>query len=235
MKLPVLKDMIIVRLGGSVLNPDGHYSEEAINHLTGLLEATDDNVCIVVGGGSMCRDLQEAAKPILDRAKLPIRQEAMARDELGIAITKINARYLQDRLGPQVCPDLVIDPYHSLPKGFRIYVATGYTPGNSTDYVAMLLAKNTGAKRVIKASNVKVVLDVKAMDFKDGETYDELPRMTWDKMLDIAGTEWVPGGKYPLDPPAAKLGAELGVELLMGLPDQLESMMTGEFVGTKVS
>jgi uridylate kinase len=238
--------MIVIKYGGSILNPDGQYSEEAINKLKSILTCNpEEEFCLIIGGGKICRYLQEASQPYLEQAKLPSEQLGLARDELGIATTKINARYLQSRLqesfAEQVCPDLLIDPSQAPPPGFRIYLATGHKPGNSTDYITLLLSKQFKAQTAIKISDFPVVLDVEALEFDKTRMseYQPLPQMTWQKMLSLVGTTWVAGGNYPLDPKAALLGEQLGRErgfqLLIGQYSQLEHMISKQpFTGTLV-
>ena len=89
--------MIIIKYGGSIINPDGKYSEGAIENLISTIkDRPQESFCLVIGGGKLCRFLQGANKPYLSAA-LPEEQMGFALDEIGIAVTKINARYLQKR------------------------------------------------------------------------------------------------------------------------------------------
>ncbi len=233
--------MIIVKYGGSIINPDGLYSDSAIDKLFSIVESRkDESFCFVIGGGKICRYVQDAAKPRLEKA---VDKEDLdfALDEIGIAMTKINARHVQraltEKLEDRVCPELIIDP-HNTPKGnYKVFLATGGKPGHSTDYDMMVLAESLKADKVIKISDFPVVLDVKALEFDKEKisTYKPLPRMTWNKMLELVGTEWIAGGNYPLDPKAAVLGKRLGVELYIGQYSELDRMISEqEFVGTIV-
>ncbi|MBD3209630.1 hypothetical protein GF367_04415 [Candidatus Woesearchaeota archaeon] len=237
--------MIIVKYGGSILNPDGKYSKQAIGFLADLLRQHEDKqFCLVIGGGNICRHAQSVSKslfePVLPKDQLPV-----ALDEVGIAVTKINARYLQtvlsERLGKgRVCSQLVTDPTQLPPPGYQVYLATGSLPGHSTDYDMMLLAKTLGAKSAIKISDFPVILDVRPQDFvkEKAKEYNPLPRTTWQRLQDLVGEEWVDGGNYPLDPEAVKVGCELSENnffLLVGQYSQLPKMVAGEpFVGTRV-
>ena len=188
--------------------------------------------------------LQEASRSFLMEA-LPKEQIGFALDEIGIAVTKINARYLYKQLrevfGNKICPNLIINPRSVPPKGYRIYLATGAVPGSSTDYDTILLAESFSPDRVIKVSDFPVVLDVKALEFDKRKLaeYKSLPEITWEELLELVGTEWVEGGNYPLDPKAAALGSKLAEKaefsLLIGQYEELESMIDNkEFTGTKV-
>jgi uridylate kinase len=236
--------MIIIKYGGSIINPDGRYSEAAMHKLQSLIKQHPTQLfCFIIGGGQVCRQVQDAASLIL-QGVLPAQQLESARDEIGIAITKINARFVLDHLqgifGRQVCPNLVIDPEVRPPEGFRIYVATGALPGHSTDYDMMALALAFKADKAIKISDFSAVLDVPALAFKKEliEQYNPLPEMTWSKLYEIVGDTWVPGAHYPFDPVACAIGRKLafrGFSLLIGSYDQLENMVAGKpFMGTLV-
>lgn len=236
--------MIIIKYGGSILNPDGRYSQDAIDKLVGLLQDNPDELfCFIIGGGKICRQLQDAAKQLLSPL-LPDNQMNDALDEIGIASTKINAKYLLEKLSPifgsQVCPQLLIDPHARPPSGFRIYLATGGVPGSSTDYDMMALVKVFNAEKAIKISDFPVVLDVKATQFDKEKigSYLPLTEMTWGKMYELVGDDWLAGANYPLDPAACRIGRELafkGFSLLIGQYSQLSQMVAGgSFAGTIV-
>lgn len=236
--------MIIIKYGGSILNPDGYYDHAAIEKLTQLIKANPKEVfCFIIGGGKICRQLQDAADTYLQKI-LPKDQLPSARDEIGIATTKINAKYVLEQLKPHfpttICPHLIIDPHTTPPIGYSIYLATGALPGSSTDYDMMVLAQSFNADRAIKISDFPIVLDAKATEFKKEllATYQPLPKMTWSKMHELVGDKWLPGGNYPLDPLACTIGRELatkGFLLLIGQYVELENMIIGkEFTGTIV-
>lgn len=236
--------MIIIKYGGSILNPDGRYSQDAIDKLIHLLQENSGEIfCLIIGGGKVCRQLQDASEAIL-KDVLPESQMNNARDEIGIATTKINAKYLLEQLKPvfkdQVCPDLVVDPHARPKEGYKIYLATGALPGHSTDFDMMALVISFNADRAIKISDFPVVLDVKVTEFNKAliEQYVSLPKMTWGKMYELVGDEWFSGGDFPLDPAACAIGRKLaykGFSLLIGQYVQLEKMVANkEFTGTVV-
>lgn len=236
--------MIIIKYGGSILNPDGQYDKEAVATLIDLLKAHPHEIfCLIIGGGAVCRSIQDAAEHILSTA-LPQDLMSVARDEVGIAVTKINAHYVLEQLQvafkQMVCPELIITPHLRPPEGFRIYVATGERPGHSTDYDMMVLANTFNADKAIKISNFPVVLDVNptAFDKEKMDSYTPLFEMTWSELQNLVGSEWVPGGNYPFDPAACVLGkkrAFTGFSLRIGMYDQLAAMVAGkDFKGTVV-
>jgi len=48
--------MIIIKYGGSIINPDGKYSEGAIEKLISIIkDRPQESFCLVIGGGG-CQD-----------------------------------------------------------------------------------------------------------------------------------------------------------------------------------
>lgn len=236
--------MMVIKYGGSILNPDGNYNQEAVQRLITLLRNHPrEQFCLTIGGGKVCRKVQESAMrefaPIL-----PANLHATASDEIGIAVTKINTWYLMSKLvtvfGDEVCPKPVMDLEHPPKPGYRIYLSTGVEPGHSTDLDMMALAKLFSADRAVKISNFPVVLNVRPTEFDKEQiaSYEPLPQLSWSQMHELVGETWVAGGSYPLDPAACRIGRELafkGFTLMIGQYDQLEKMVAGQsFAGTIV-
>lgn len=238
--------MIIIKYGGSILNPDGFYSEKAIEELINLLKKnTQEKFCFIIGGGKICRQLQEQSKKILEEV-IPKEQMINALDEIGIATTKINAQYLlrklQQEFPGEVCDEIIIDSQTKPEEGYRIYLAAGVRPGHSTDYDTLKITELFEAEKTIKISDFPIVLNVKSTEFDKEkiDTYEQVSRITWEKMQELVGHSWKAGASYPLGPQAAILGfnlshRECGLKLLIGEYSQLEKMVSGEeFFGTMV-
>lgn len=239
----------IIKYGGSFVIPGEQYDISALEELVSLVrEHVDKQFIFVIGGGKLCRNINDASIGLLKKALgegNPL--VGVALDELGIAVTKINGRFVLDYLTRELGEDLVFDdivdyPEMSVKTSKRVIIATGYKPGVSSDYDMMLLARAYSVSKAFKISNFPVVLDVKAVEFdksKIGE-YVSLPVMSWDKMLGLVGEKFIPGGSYPLDPSSAILGSELAKKnpqftLFIGEKHQLSAMLSGkDFVGTVV-
>jgi len=242
--------MNIVKLGGSIINPDGRYDHKFMAKLMDIVKGSGEHFIFVVGGGKLCRKVQAAAKPFLEEALTANERISYANDWLGIAVTKINAGYIleefKEQLSSEVYPEIIIDPTKKIKSSARIYFAGGWKPGCSTDKDMVLLAETYGAKKMVKVTDVEYVKKINPVRFsrlselekkKAWAEAKDIQEMSWKQLIDLTGTEWKPGLNTPFDPQAAELGYQLRkqVRLLLGRKEELRKMLTGErFKGTMV-
>lgn len=237
----------VIAYGGSIVIPDDHYDEKAIERLAGLVKENPQRRFIfIIGGGKLCRNIQTASEEYLNTALSETKDKNIALDEIGIAVTKINARTiirkLTGRLGEGIVhPDYVDNPEILPETDAKVIIASGFRPGVTTDYCMMRLAELSTADSAIKISNFPIVLDVEptAFDKDKIDTYKKLEKMTWSEMTELVGDTAFAGGNYPLDPPAAQLGKRLAQTrqfvLHIGMSKELENMIEGTtFYGTTV-
>ena len=85
--------MNIIKFGGSIVNPDGKYDNKVISEFIELVRSSNDSFIFVVGGGKICRKVQDAAKPFLIEALNEDKEVGRANDWVGIATTNINGEY----------------------------------------------------------------------------------------------------------------------------------------------
>jgi uridylate kinase len=244
----------IVKFGGSIVNPNGKYDNVVINHFIQLVKEkitkAQDKFIFVVGGGKLCRKIQEASKPFLQEALNEPEAVQRANDWLGISTTKINAEYVlkqfQKKLGKTVEPQLILDPTRKVKSNCKVFFTSGWVPGCSTDKDMMLLAKTFNASKVFKISDFEIVKKIKPLELakalpeKKAEILayaPEIKQMTWKELVNLVGTTWVPGLSTPFDPEAAALGYTLRKKLTVyiGRKEQFPKMVRGErFRGTVV-
>jgi uridylate kinase len=235
--------MNIVKFGGSIVNPNGKYDDQVIQEFMKIAQKSGEGFVFVVGGGKICRLIQGAAKKYLEAAQGDVK---LGRDEIGIAVTKINAHYVLGKflkLGKQVYNEIIIDPTEKPETDCKIFIASGWRPGASTDLDMMLLAKSFKATKVFKISDFEIVKDVKPQKLaklSDEEAKKELLQaseistMRWDELKSLVGKEWVPGLHTPFDPAAAQMGKP-EVSLFIGRKEEFPKMLAGtEFRGTVV-
>lgn len=244
--------MNLIKYGGSRLSPtEDSYDNEFVNYLISLVKKYhDQKFMIIIGGGALCR------KRVREEMIINPNITKDERDWIGIRTTWENASYVikkfQEAGINDVCSEVVKDPtlkvdIENEQNNYRIYIAGGWKPGNSTDFVTMTLAKTYGAENVIKVSDFKVVKDISPLAIKDLTKEEmkielakskDLPKATWQKMQDLVGTEWVPSLNTPLDPLAAKLGVENpNISLYICQETELEKVLSGsdDFIGTLVN
>lgn len=94
--------------------------------------------------------------------------------------------------------------------GHKIVIAAGTRPGWSTDYVAIMLAKRFGAKRVIVAGTYDSVYD---KDFEKYPDAKKLPKLTWKHYRKLIAKKWSPGYRAPIDPVAARTAKRYGIRV----------------------
>ena len=192
---------IVISLGGSVVIPD-KIDMPFLNEFKKLiLSYKNKKFIIIVGGGKLARDLQKKANQL----KSPTDEEL---DWLGIYATRINALTLKDLFN--IKENIITNPNSPVPNK-PISIGAGWKPGFSTDYDAVLLAKNINAKIVINMTNVPYLYD------KDPKHKDAKPitKTTWKQLRKLVGNKWSPGLNMPFDPIAAKLAEKLKLEVLI--------------------
>jgi uridylate kinase len=238
--------MNIIKYGGSKVSIGREeYDDHFIQGLIDLVKKySEQKFMIAIGGGALNKIMNEEA-----REKNPeITGEEL--DWVGIKSTWVNAEYVIKKFKEaklDVCSEVIKDPTKKV-EGHRIYIAGAWKPGNSTDYVTMMLAKVYAAERVIKISDFEIVKDFSPLKVKDLSKTErdnilaeakDLPNATWQKMIDLVGTEWVPRLNTPLDPLAAKLGFEnKNITLYICKESELDKVLFGNletFRGTIVS
>lgn len=240
-----MKEVCVVKYGGSFLIPNNEYDVEAITFLIDLVKAFPKKKFVfIIGGGGLARNLYKTAGEQV-RKVIPEHLKAYALDELGIAATKINAsvvlQLMTEILGPKIVDQRIcIDPEAPLKLRHQVTLAAGGHPGHTTDYDMMQIAKNAAADEVYKISNFDHVLRVHPDDFNPEGHYPEISEMTWEELRKLVGTHYVSGGHYPLDPRAVILGEQLAkksdFKLYIGKKEQLPAMLAGEeFIGTLVT
>lgn len=202
-----MKKTIIMSLGGSVIVPDKidvHFLKnfkKIINKYTGK----GHKFAIICGGGRLARDYQKAASEIS-------RQSNEYLDWLGIHATKMNAWFLKAIFGKDAERLIADDPRKKVNFSRKILIAGGWKPGWSTDYDAVLLAKNLNAKGIINMSNVDYLYDKDPKKFKDAK---KIKIISWKGYRRISGDKWKAGLNVPFDPIAAKEAEKSGLTVLV--------------------
>ena len=142
-------DTVVLSLGGSILVRDEDNSRY-IQDLAGMLVEVSGTakVFVVTGGGRIARFY------IREGRALGAPESYL--DEMGIEVTRLNARLLIAALGdhsnhtpPTDYKGAVLAAKHN-----RIVVMGGVSPGITTDAVSSILAERVRASRVVNATSV---------------------------------------------------------------------------------
>jgi len=202
--------IIVVSVGGSLIVP----SEIDISFLKKFRKLVLRYVkkgmrfIIICGGGKTARQYQEAAKKIKSTNRLELTNQDI--DWLGIWATKINAYLVKTIFKKEAHEKIIENPTEKVKFKEKILVASGWKPGFSTDYDAVLLAKNFNAKRIINLTNVDYVYNKDPSKFKDAKPIKEI---CWKEFRKMLPKKWIPGMNVPFDPVAAKEAEKLKLEV----------------------
>ena len=222
------KETIIISLGGSLVAPgeiDLGFLKSFKHSLQKYLG--QKQFFLLVGGGKVCR--------VYQKALLEFGAKESDRDWMGIDISRLNARVVKQLFNGNVFPEVIVDPNKKIKTNKGIVVGAGWKPGWSTDYDAVLIAKNNDVKTIINLTNVDYVYDRNPNEFPDAKPLKEVD---WKSFERIVGTKWLPGLSMPFDPRASKLASKLKLKVIMingKNLERLEDFLNNKpFIGTVI-
>ena len=135
---------IVISLGGSVIVPN-RLDVNFLRKFRNLIKKYPKNKFVIIcGGGKLARNLQEKAKKIKGITNREL-------DWLGIYATRINALSLKNVF--DVREKIIANPKEKIEFTENVLIAAGWKPGFSTDYDAVLLAKNINADILVNKGN----------------------------------------------------------------------------------
>jgi len=156
-------------------------------------------------------------------------------DELGIEVTRVNAKLLTSIIGisNEDIP-LTTDEAKRIDK--PIVVMGGTAPGHSTDLVGAELAENIMANKFIIATNVDGIYNKDPNKYSDAM---QLKEITIKELIKNYGTEWgAAGSNVVIDGPALETidKAKIPTFVVNGKRlDQLEKVINNQlFDGTRI-
>ena len=222
---------VVVSIGGSVLAPD--LDPERVRAYAGVVEsllAAGHRVGVVVGGGTVARDYIASAREL--------GANEMQLDQLGIGVTRLNARLLIAALGEAAAPTPP-ETYEDAGAAFHrgdVPVMGGVAAAQTTDAVSAALAEYVNADLLVYATSVPGVFSADPNEHDDATKYTELSA---DELVDvIADIEMAAGSNAPVDLLAAKViqRANLRAVVLDGTdPEAVErAILDDDHDGTEV-
>jgi len=221
---------VVVSVGGSVFAPA--VGSRRVAEYAAAVEQLLEEGCelgIVVGGGPTAREYIEAARAL--------GANEIELDNLGIAVTRLNARLLIAALGEPATPTPLTDHDAAL-EAFRrgdVPVMGGTVAGHTTDAVATALAEYVDADLLVYATSVPGVFDADPNEDDAATKYDSLSAS--ELVAVIAGIDADAGSNAPVDLLAAKLLERSGLQAVVveGTdPKRVVSAVSGEHEGTTI-
>lgn len=225
------RERIVVSVGGSLIVPDGIDTDFLGRFKDLILEKVQRGLSfsIIAGGGKTARRYQESANSVT-----PLSQHDL--DWLGIHATRLNAQLLRNIFVGYAHQQVIKNPTVDIEADEPIVIAAGWQPGCSTDYDAVLMAKNLGATRLVNLSNIDYVYDKDPKRYPDAK---KIEKVSWAEFREIIPDHWDPGLSSPFDPVAAKEAESLGLEVAIINGTKLEEfgnyLDEKPFVGTVIS
>jgi len=173
-------ETVVLSLGGSILikesEPDTTYIRALAKVLLGI--SSKHKLYVVTGGGKIARSYIRSGRDLgADETFL---------DEMGIEVTRLNARLLITALGDRAfhAPPRNYDEALHAGRTHPIVVMGGVSPGITTDAVSSLLAERVKARRLVNATSVDGAYTA---DPKKDSSATRIPKMSHGELLELVG------------------------------------------------
>ena len=223
-----MKEFVIISLGGSIVVPE-EIDVQFLRKFRSLVlnqVKKGRNFIIIVGGGKTCRKYQAAASQIAKVTSDDL-------DWIGIHAIRLNAHLLRT-IFREIAYTIVVRKYDEKVYTKKpVIIAAAWKPGHSSDYDAVMWAKNLKAREIINLSDIDYVYDKDPKYHKGARRFE---RISWKEFRKIVGSKWISGLNVPFDPIASGEAQSLGLKVVVmngrNLKN-LESFLNGrKFKGT---
>lgn len=229
------QETIILSLGGSLIVPkdgiDSQFLSDFNQFIRQQIASKNRRFFIICGGGRTTRDYQQVAVKVM--------ADKITHDDqdwLGIHATRLNAHLLRTIFQDIALPYII----HNYQKIYQVnnkpvVICAGWKPGWSTDYCAVMVAKNYGAKTIINLSNIDKVFNKDPKKFSDAKPINKI---SWENFQKLVGDKWIPGLNMPFDPIASKLAKKLNLTVMIlngrNITNLTSAIDGKKFIGTVV-
>ncbi len=220
-----------MRIGGSVVGSP--LDPALMNRYVQLLKdlkRQGHEVAVVVGGGSLSRELIQTAKA------MGLRE--LCQDEVAISVSRVMAQLFALRLeesGSLSVPTTIEDAAQWFEKG-KIVVMGGLRPGMTTDAVAALLAERVKADLLVKATDQEGIYDRDPRKFPDAHKLDSLSFDDLSKLFEA--NKHRAGIHQIVDPEAVRIleKSRIRTVIVNGFkPENILLAVKGKKVGTVIA
>ncbi len=222
------KEIVIISLGGSIVVPE-KINIDFLKKFRSLIlkHIPTKRFFIIIGGGKTAREYANAALEVCG-------VDDEDRDWLGIHATRLNAHLLRTIFKKHAYKRVLKNPTEKPKFTDDILIAAGWKPGFSTDYDAVMIAKNYKAKKIINITSSEFVYDKNPRQYTDAK---KLEKIDWKSFRNLVGNKWFPGLNTPFDPVASRLAEKLKLKVIITGPDleNLENVLENKgFRGTTI-
>lgn len=178
---------IVVTVGGSIIIKDNDYKK--FKDYADVLKNMNNehDLFVVVGGGKPARDYIGIARD------LEVSEAAC--DDIGIDVTRLNAKLLIMALGDDAYPKVAKNFHESMEFSVsgKIIVMGGTEPAHSTDAVGSILAEFIDADLLINATSVDGLYDKDPNKHEDAKMFEKI---TPTEMMSILSSTETKAGTY---------------------------------------
>jgi uridylate kinase len=188
-KVSKQRKILVIKLSGSVFN--FKTTSKSLKEYAKVLLDIQTRVqpIIVSGGGIIARHYVNLARSLgADESSL---------DEMGIEISRLNAKLLSAALGDSVYPVIPsnLEEISIACQSGKIIVSGGLHPGQSTNATAALICEKIKADRFLNATDVEGIYDSDPNKNPRAKMFKEI---TIKKCLELLNTESTQAGNYDL-------------------------------------
>jgi uridylate kinase len=229
--MPHREPIVVISLGGSIIAPQEGIDTAFLKAFRRVLLARvkkGTRFILICGGGATARNYQRAA-----RAVVPLTRDDI--DWIGIHATRLNGHLLRTLFRDVAHPVMVKNPTRKIVWHEPFLIAAGWKPGASTDYDAVLMARQYKASVVVNLSNISMLCDKDPKKYPDAKP---IRTINWKDFRKIVGSTWKPGANLPFDPIASKVAEKLRLRVILANGRDLQNLnkiLSGKkFVGTVI-
>ncbi len=228
------RERVIISVSGSLIVPNGGIATDFLSKLNQFvrtqLTQTQRQFFLVIGGGSTARHYIYAGREVVGHE---LSEDDL--DWLGIHATRLNA-HLVRTIFRDIAHPVIIDDYDIIRKVKEdVVVASGWRPGWSTDYCAILLCEDYHEQTML---NLGVLNQLYDKDPKIHANAKPIDRISWKDFREMVGDTWSPGMQIPFDPIASKKAQELSIKTIIISGNDMENLdkyfRGEEFIGTVI-
>ena len=220
---------VVIKLTGNLFSRSSKSTLRPYVNLLQKLSKSGVQPLVVTGGGETARQFIKLARGL--------GAEEASLDELGIMVSRVNAKVLISGLGESAYPNVPtsIEGVADAAELGRTVVCGGMTPGQSTNAVASVVAERVRAQLYINASDTDGVY---TSDPKSHPSARKLTRVTTSQLSKILSSKGASAGTYELmDQIALKVIERSGIptRIVRCTPEVIQKVVQGKALGTLVT